>query len=228
MNNNYMYDAFISYRHCDLDQFVAENLHKQMETFKLPKNLVKKNIASRTKIERVFRDKEELPLTNNLEDPIMQALIHSEYLIVVCSPRLRESAWCKKEIETFIQYHGREKVLVVLAEGEPRDSFPEELLYVEEPVYYEDGSVKITRKMIEPLAADVRGKNKKEVLRNLKSELLRLLAPMFSVTYDDLRQRQRERKMRRIITVSVVSAVVCLAIGIASTLAALSGASSWM
>lgn len=221
MNNNYVYDAFISYRHCDLDQFVAENLHKQMETFKLPKNLVKKNIASRTKIERVFRDKEELPLTNNLEDPIMQALIHSEYLIVVCSPRLRESAWCKKEIETFIQYHGREKVLVVLAEGEPRDSFPEELLYVEEPVYYEDGSVKITRKMIEPLAADVRGKNKKEVLRNLKSELLRLLAPMFSVTYDDLRQRQRERKMRRIITVSVVSAVVCLAIGIASTLAAL-------
>lgn len=221
MNNNYMYDAFISYRHCDLDQFVAENLHKQMETFKLPKSLIKKNIASRTKIERVFRDKEELPLTNNLEDPIMQALIHSEYLIVVCSPRLRESAWCKKEIETFIQYHGREKVLVVLAEGEPHDSFPEELLYVEEPVYYEDGSVKITKKMIEPLAADVRGKNKKEVLRNLKSELLRLLAPMFEVTYDDLRQRQRERKMKRIITASVTSAIVCLAIGIASTLAAL-------
>lgn len=221
MNNNYMYDAFISYRHCDLDQFVAENLHKQMETFKLPKSLVKKNIASRKKIERVFRDKDELPLTNNFEDPVMQALIYSEYLIVVCSPRLKESAWCKKEIETFIQYHGREKVLVVLAEGEPQDSFPEELLYVEEPVYYEDGSVKITRKMIEPLAADVRGKNKKEVLRNLKSELLRLLAPMFEVTYDDLRQRQRERKMKRIITASVASAVVCLAIGIASTLAAL-------
>lgn len=31
------YDAFISYRHCDVDQFVAKNLHKKLEAFKLPK-----------------------------------------------------------------------------------------------------------------------------------------------------------------------------------------------
>ena len=35
----YKYDAFISYRHCDLDKFVAENLHKILETYELPNNI---------------------------------------------------------------------------------------------------------------------------------------------------------------------------------------------
>ncbi len=60
-----------------------------------------------------------MPLTSDLNDPIMAALHNSEWLIVICSPRLRESLWCKKEIETFIELHGREHVLVVLIEGEP-------------------------------------------------------------------------------------------------------------
>lgn len=40
-NNTMYYDAFISYRHSDLDKFVAEELHKQLEMFKVPKKLVK-------------------------------------------------------------------------------------------------------------------------------------------------------------------------------------------
>ena len=87
------YDAFISYRHCDPDKYVAELLHKQMEAFRLPGRMVDK-CRERTRIERVFRDRDELPLANNLEDPIKQALSDSEYLIVICSPRLKESLWC--------------------------------------------------------------------------------------------------------------------------------------
>lgn len=128
----YTYDAFISYRHTEPDKFIAENLHRCLEAFKPPKSIIKSGKASRERIERVFRDKEELPLTNNLEDPIVNALMQSEYLIVICSPRLKESVWCKKEIEIFKQYHGSENVLAVLVEGEPEDSFPEELLYAEE------------------------------------------------------------------------------------------------
>ena len=30
----YKYDAFISYRHCELDKYVAENIHKLLETYK--------------------------------------------------------------------------------------------------------------------------------------------------------------------------------------------------
>lgn len=38
----YTYDAFISYRHSELDKFVAENLHKQLEAFRLPGNVSRK------------------------------------------------------------------------------------------------------------------------------------------------------------------------------------------
>lgn len=221
MEKKYTYDAFISYRHTELDKFVAENLHKAMETFKLPKNIQKKGNSPRTRIERVFRDRDELPLASNLEDPIVAALKESEYLIVICSPRLKESMWCKKEIETFIELHGREKILAVLVEGEPEESFPEELLSKTEEVKNPDGTTSVVKKNLEPLAADVRGTNKKEVMKALKSELLRLLAPMFCVSYDDLRQRHRERKMKQIIAASVTASLICLCIGFGSTVAAI-------
>ena len=221
MKNQYKYDAFISYRHKELDKFVAENLHKQMESFKLPGNVSRKHKGGRTKIERVFRDKEELPISSSLEDPIIDALKNSEYLVVICTPRIRESIWCKKEISTFIQMHGRDKVLAVLAEGEPDESFPEELLYKEVTVNNPDGTTSVVREPVEPLAADVRGKNNKEVLKAIKAELPRLLAPMFDMTYDDLKQRHRERRMKKILAASLTVAGVCLAFGAVSTVMAL-------
>ena len=33
------YDAFISYRHSELDQFVAVTLHKELENFRIPRNM---------------------------------------------------------------------------------------------------------------------------------------------------------------------------------------------
>ena len=161
------YDAFISYRHSEPDSFVAETLHKRLESFKLPRDVARRKTCEaresdkdssetrpvKTRIQRVFRDKEELPLVTNLADPITEALENSEYLIVICSPRLPESMWCRKEIETFIEMHDREHVLAVLVEGEPDTSFPEELLYREVEERQPDGSIIKTRVPVEPLAA---------------------------------------------------------------------------
>ncbi len=210
----FRYDAFISYRHTELDKFVAENLIKELESYKLPKNVAKKLKGKKTKIERVFRDREELPLTNNLEEPIVEALQNSEWLIVICSPRLPESVWCKKEIETFISLRGREHVLAVLIEGEPSEAFPEELLYKIQEVTLEDGTKQQVKVPVEPLAADFRGKGKKGVAKAMKTEKLRLLAAMFGVPYDDLRQRHRERRLRRIATFSAIIGAVCLLFGV--------------
>ena len=192
----YKYDAFISYRHTEPDKFAAEKIQKYLEEFKLPKNIKNEDKLRKTRIERVFRDKEELAITNNLEDPIIQALKDSEYLIVICSPRIKESVWCLKEIENFIEFHGRNKILTVLIEGEPEDSFPEILLFEEEHVW--ENSVETTRRRkVEPLAADVRGKSKNQIWKLIKTELLRVIAPMFGLEYDDLRQRHKERRMKK-------------------------------
>ena len=112
--DNVRYDAFISYRHCELDSFISENLHKKLESYKMPSIVAKKLDPKKQKIERVFRDEAELPLSGNLSDPITAALANSDYLIVICTPRLRESQWCLKEIETFVATHDREHILLVL------------------------------------------------------------------------------------------------------------------
>lgn len=208
------YSAFISYKHGDLDTFVAENLHKAIETFKVPRN-IKKQIGNK-KVERVFRDKDELPISSNLADNITQALQNSEYLIVICSPRTPESYWVQKEIETFIGMHGRERVLAVLIEGEPQESFPEMLQFTEVERKAEDGSVQIERVPIEPLAADLRAESRSGVKKLMKTEILRIMAPLLGCSYDDLRQRHRERRMRRVIGVSIGVSACFVAFGIYS------------
>lgn len=210
----YHYDAFISYRHCDLDKFVAENLHKKLEAYRMPADVAKKRAGMKNKMERVFRDQEELPLTSDLNDPIMAALHNSDWLIVICSPRLRESVWCKKEIETFVKLRGRQRVLAVLVEGEPSESFPDELLFETKTVTKADGSVEEVKVPVEPLAADVRGKNKKEILKNMDIELLRILAAMFHLNFDDLRQRHKEQRMKRAMFFSVAGGTIGLVFGI--------------
>lgn len=219
---NVKYDAFISYRHCELDKFVAENLHKQLEAFKVPKSLIKAGKTNgKTKIERVFRDRDELPLASNLADPITQALQGSDYLIVICSPRLPESKWCLKEIETFIEMHGRDHVLAVLVEGEPTDSFPDILRFDERVVTDENGDTHTVKIEVEPLAADVRGNDNTEVLKQIKNELMRLVAPMLGCNYDDLRMRHKEAKQKRILRISLAISIVCIIFTAISTTMAL-------
>lgn len=220
----FKYDAFISYRHVEPDAYVASQVHKQLESFKLPKSVKKRvlseKIDGRTEITRVFRDQEELPLASNLADPIVDALENSDYLIVICSPRLKESIWCQKEIDTFISLRGKDHILAVLAEGEPDESFPKELLTREKTVEV-NGVTTVIQEQVEPLAADARGTSDKERKKKLKNEILRLAAPMFEVSFDDLKQRHKEQRMKRILGISFISSLVFLAFGVVSTFLAL-------
>ena len=179
------YKAFISYRHTSPDQDIAKKLHTQIETYGIPASL-KKSLGI-SKMGRVFRDQEELPLSSNLGDDIHQALDNSEWLICICSPRYLESKWCLEELRYFLSLGRRDRVLTILAEGEPADSFPEELRFREE------NGVKVEA---EPLAADVRAESLEGSLKKLNNEKLRILAPMLGVNYDDLKQRARQRRNR--------------------------------
>ena len=98
------YDAFISYSHAEDNAEIAEALHKKLEHYRIPSQIQK--ITGKKKIERVFRDKEELPLSANLTENIYTALDNSEYLIVLCSPESRASQWVQREIEYFAGVHG--------------------------------------------------------------------------------------------------------------------------
>ncbi len=194
------YDAFISYRHAPLDMEIAKKLHKGLETFQIPLPVQKK--TGKKKISRVFRDQEELPIGADLTEKISSAIRESEYLIVICSKETPQSYWVQKEIETFIEMHDRAHALAILIDGEPGESFPELLLTDE------DGNP------VEPLAADVRGETKAERNKKFKTELLRLAAPIIGCSFDDLRQRHRERIVRKVVGIVAGIAALVAAAGI--------------
>ena len=188
------YTAFISYRHLTPDEEVAKKLHTMIETFGVPAPL-KRSLGIRN-MGRVFRDQEELPLSSSLGDDIHQALEDSDWLICICSPRYLASRWCMEELRYFLSLGRADRVLTVLVEGEPDEAFPEALRY-----QTVDG-VQVEK---EPLAADVRAASLETILKKLKNEKLRILAPMLGVSYDDLRQRARRRKNRIIASVTAAA-----------------------
>ncbi|SHJ56609.1 toll/interleukin-1 receptor domain-containing protein [Thermoclostridium caenicola] len=211
----YKYDAFISYRHTEPDKTIAEKLHRMLETYRVPKAVVK--MGSQKKVGRVFRDREELPTSSNLAQSIQEALENSEHLIVICSPRTPASQWVCKEIETFAALHGHDRILPLLIEGEPAESFPEQLRFVKKQVVQEDGTVAEVVEEIEPLAADIRAEDLKGMKKKLKTEVLRLLAPILNCRFDDLKQRHRERRIKRILTLSFALSAFFLLFGSYST-----------
>ncbi|MDR1961519.1 MAG: TIR domain-containing protein [Gracilibacteraceae bacterium] len=202
MEEKYQYAAFISYRHKEPDSAAAKALHRQLETYNIPGHISQK--AGRRKIGRVFRDQDELPLMPDLGEGIRLALERSAWLIVICSPDLLLSKWCMAEIDYFIELGRRENILTVLVSGEPEESFPPQLRFVESAGGLAER---------EPLAADVRAGSISRMLARLKNEKLRLLAPILGVGYDDLRRRQRERFFRSAAIISVVTALLALGAG---------------
>ena len=185
------YNAFISYRHEKRDIEVAKEIQSQLEHFRIPESL--KETSRIDKIERIFRDKDELPLTSNLSDDIETALKQSDYLIVICSEHTAESQWVQREIHLFLETHSQECVLTVLSGGEPEQVIPERLKYRIETGIDSDGNIIENRIPLKPLSCDYRMAFKEA----RKKELPRLAAVMIGCSYDELVQRSEQYRTRR-------------------------------
>ena len=221
---NYKYDAFISYRHVEPDQSIAKQIHQMIETFKPPKEFYKngKKITF-----RVFRDREELA-ARDLSASIKEALVTSRYLIVICSKRTPLSEWCQKEVKIFKSLYGGERIIPVLIEGEPDEAFPQELKELKN---------KDNESLHEILAADIRPdevlkkdfggyeqlqNNNRQKLKDLtqqslnilKTEKYRIMATILGCSFGDLKQRDKERKNRLILSVSSLSGAIFLIFGL--------------
>ena len=195
------YAAFISYHHRPLDILVARRLHHMIEQYRIPRELSKGRESRRLGL--VFRDEDELPVSTDLTDNIQEALDHSDFLIVICTPGTPKSIWVEAEIEYFLRHHDRNHVLAVLAEGRPEESFPPHLVHL----YDREGNVIGDT---EYLAANIAGANKREVLRNLSREKLRIIAAMIGCPYDSLVQRERRYRTRRVAAIACLSAFIAV------------------
>ena len=231
----YKYDAFISYRHIEPDLTIAEILHDMIEKFNIPKHLRTVSndgsLIDDKHVFRVFRDREELS-TKDLSTMIEEAIANSENLIVICSKRTSLSPWCRKEVQLFKKIHGANNIIPVLIEGEPDESFIDELKNLK-ATFINSENVE-EEKNIELLAADIRPDEVKspsfkgyEILQNSKdpklneltkksldilkkSEIYRIVASMLNVNYGDLKLRHQERYLKRIIYTSIAASIAML------------------
>ncbi len=198
---DYRYSAFISYRHLEADLRVAKEVHRKLERYHLDRDV--RTRCGRKSLAPIFRDQDELPISSALDDDLLDALHNASALIVICSPKLKESKWCLREIDEFLRTHDRARVFVVLVEGEPSDVVPSQLLHREGP----DG----TLVDVEPLAADLRPNVKGTARRN---EITRLVAGVLAVPYDSLVKRAQRRRQRIAAALGSVAVAASTAFGI--------------
>ncbi len=197
-NQGYKYWAFISYSHHD--ESWAKWLHESLETYSVPRSLVGRNTDKHGELPKrvfpVFRDRDELPGAADLGGKIRNALSESRNLIVICSPRSSASKWVNEEIKTYKAMGRDDRVLCLIVDGEPNASdnpqnglqecFPEAVRF------RVNASGQVSSERAEPIAADVR--KGKDGRQNAK---LKLLSGVLDVGYDELRQREKRRKLRR-------------------------------
>jgi tetratricopeptide (TPR) repeat protein len=222
MNIPYKYRAFISYSHGD--EKWARWLHRSLETYRLPKHLVGQETVFGpvpARFTPVFRDRDELASATDLGATLTAALEQSACLIVIGSPSAARSRWVNEEILAFKRLGRSNRIFCLIVAGEPGASadpaqadlecFPPALIRV----LGADGELGDERG--EPIAADVRpGKDRKA------TALLKLLAGMLGIGFDDLRRREVSRRYRRLLAVvsaSVAGMVIAIALAAAAWIA---------
>ena len=203
MGREYKYRAFISYSH--KDEKWASWLHKALETFRVPKYIVGESTTMGTVPERmgkVFRDREELSSSHSLGTDLTQALEDSACQIVIYSPNAANSHWTNEEILTYKRLGRESRIFCLIVDGEPgtdRECFPP-------AVRFQMGADGVlSDKPAEPIAAD--GRPHGDGKQNAK---LKLISGMLGVGFDALKQREQQRRQRRmyIITAAAVAGMI--------------------
>ncbi len=182
-SSNEGFRAFVSYSHAD-SRF-AHKLHRKMEAYRLPSQIRKGPTSVETgladgRLGKIFRDREDLPASQDLSQAVKEALSSSQALIVLCSPDAKSSPWVSQEIDLFRSLHPDRPILAALIRGEPEESFPAPLLQGREP-----------------LAADLRKEGD-----GWRLGFLKIVAGIAGVPLDTLVQRDAQRRLHRVMAVT--------------------------
>lgn len=214
------YWAFISYSHAD-DAW-SRWLHRSLENYRVPRRLVGRPHQFGTvpkHLRPIFRDRDDLVSRSELRGAIHEALAASRDLIVICSPSAAASPYVNEEVERFKSFHHGDRIRCLIVDGEPSpgkfDCFPAALR--------SNSGAAGDAAPVEPLAADVRrGKDGKN------QALLKILAGILDVPYDELRRREqrRHRERRTIAALGIAALLALMFVGLSDAGLNLPGAES--
>lgn len=201
---SYAYRAFISYSHRDQD--VAKRLHRALESYRIPAKLVGKETAVGKvprRLRPIFRDREELPASGDLSAELSAAIRQSQFLIVICSPSAARSRWVNEEILQFKRFHGDNRVLALVVDGEPntashgggsQECFPQALRF------HMGADGHLSDEPAEPIAADYRRE-----ADGARLAIQKLIAGLTGLKLDELVRREAQRRIARATTISTAA-----------------------
>ncbi|RCS30479.1 toll/interleukin-1 receptor domain-containing protein [Rhodanobacter denitrificans] len=202
------YRAFISYSH--QDKTWAGWLHKALETYAIPKQLVGQTTTAGAiprRLAPIFRDRDELASATDLGRKVNEALAQSANLIVICSPRSATSHWVNEEVLAFKRLGRSERIFCLIVDGEPGASeLPgreTDECFAPALRYRLGADAALSRERTEPIAADARaGKDGKT---NAK---LKLIAGLLDLDLDALKRRELKRRYRRMAALATLALAV--------------------
>lgn len=200
----FRYKAYISYSH--KNERWAKWLLRAIESYRVPRKLVGMTTwvgVVPARIRPVFRDRDEMSSASNLADTINDALLSSENLLVICSPEAARSHWVNEEIRAFAKMGKADHIFCVIVDGEPDGTDAAQACFP--PALAEIG-------LSEPLAADVRSWADGKHLSRLK-----LISAMLSVSLDQLRRRDLQKRQKNWAIVATASMVVAAVLVVAVT-----------
>ncbi|MEO8152398.1 MAG: toll/interleukin-1 receptor domain-containing protein [Rhizobacter sp.] len=213
------YWAFLSYSHHD--KLIAKRLQRQLETYRVPRRLIGRETSAGpvpARVTPVFRDRDELHAGADLKASVQDALSRSRWLIVVCTPDAARSPWVNREIIEFKRLRGERHVLALIARGEPfasdmpgreaEECFPPALRRALTPEGVAEGEP------LEPIAADMRKQGD-----GPQRAMLKLLAGMVGVGFDDLVRRDMQRRVRLLSAVAALSVLGVMGFAVLAVMA---------
>lgn len=196
---SHRYKAFISYS--SANRLEADRLQSALEAYRVPADIEPGQNHPR-RVTPIFRDRSDASANPNLGDAIETALNESGFLIVLCSPEAAASTWVNREIEYYKSIGGSDRIIAVIADGDPaqfdplktpRGAFP--------PALMAQNSQSDLEK--EPLAADLRPPEFGGDGERLA--VLKVVAALLRVGLVALTQRDKAqiRKTRRLINITL-------------------------
>lgn len=179
---------------------------KRLEAYKIPRHLDprKTRLSSGDRsLGKMFRDREELPASGDMETEIRTAISQSEYMIIVCSRASARSSRVNGEIRQFVSLRDSANILCFIIDGEPSFDAPG----INADVGCIPAELRKQRLVtgLIPLAADARSsKDGKKVA------VQKLVAGLLNVNLDELQRRDLRRKNVRLMAAMAASLTIAL------------------
>jgi len=188
----------------------GERLAESLRRYRLPKETgAAAEGAAQTHVEE---DYGEAPL----DEAYRERLARCDLLVIICVPSTRRSGAISQILDYYSTKLGRsDRIIAVLAEGEPVESFPPyfiQTLTVRQT--QPDGSVREITETIEPVAADLRGQSGRERRRALTYETVRIVAALAGIHPDILERRHEKRRKKRLTAILTLTGSIMIAVAV--------------